>query len=209
MHWEIPSTFCLLAETFLMPVPPSICFREWTFLAATFWEIKHMEQSPFAPISQSREHHIQSHPKVMWSSLGSAISTLIRNATWSSASSINSKFFAGSLHAMISSLYPFSRLSISLPFGFCWNSTRILCFQIRSKKYSTIFPFLARAAVGQCLCRTPLFMRGAGKEKNNSHQFYVANGCSICYNTWKASGVCYKMERQSKLLRKSKSFSNG
>ena len=28
--------------------------------------------------------------------------------------------------------YPFSRLSILLPFGFCWNSTRILCFQIGS-----------------------------------------------------------------------------
>ena len=44
--------------------------------------------------------------------------------------------------------------------------------------------------------------------KNDSHQFYVANGCSICYNIWKARGVCYKMEHQSKLLRKIQSFSN-
>lgn len=84
------------------PVPPLNCFRKWIFLAATFWAIKHTEQSPFALTSQSREHRIRSHPKVMWLSLGSAISTLIRNATWSSASSINSRFFTGSLHAMIS-----------------------------------------------------------------------------------------------------------
>ena len=28
MHWEIPSTFCLPAETSLTPVSPSICFRK-------------------------------------------------------------------------------------------------------------------------------------------------------------------------------------
>ena len=34
-----------------------------------------MEQSLFAPILQSREHHIRSHPKAMWSSHGFVIST--------------------------------------------------------------------------------------------------------------------------------------
>ena len=129
MHWEIPSTFCLPAETSLMPVSPSICFRKWKFPEATFWVIKHREQSPFALTSQSREHRIRSHPKAMWSSLGSVISTLIKNVIWLSVSSINSKFFAGSLHDMISLLCPFL-----LPFGFCWNSTRILCVQIGSNQ---------------------------------------------------------------------------
>ena len=128
----------LPAETSLLPVSLSICFRKWKFPEATFWVIKHTEQIPFALTSQGREHRIRSHPKVMWSSLGSSISTPIRNATWLSVSSINLKFSAGSLHAMISLLCPFLLLSILLPFGFCWNSTRILCFQIGSRKQSTI-----------------------------------------------------------------------